>query len=125
MALWLAVAVGGAAGSVMRYELSRHLLSWAGPQFPYGTLAVNVLGAGAAGALYALLLARGAGPEWRALLLVGFLGGFTTFSAFSLETLVLLQDGQLLRGLANVALNLALCLGACALGLWLARGAAA
>jgi CrcB protein len=125
MPLWLGVLVGGAAGSLARYGLSHVLQQSLGRDFPYGTLAVNVLGSLAAGLVYSGLLARGAGPEWRALLLVGFLGGFTTFSAFSLETLVLFQEGQAGRAALSVLLNLLLCLAACGLGLWLARPGAA
>ncbi|HUS24155.1 MAG TPA: fluoride efflux transporter CrcB [Candidatus Binatia bacterium] len=122
MIAWLAVAAGGATGSMTRYGVGLLLARVTG--FPWATLAVNVTGAFAAGLLYAVWLSRAA-PEWRALLLVGFLGGFTTFSAFSLETLLLLQQGQPARALANVALNVALCLLACGAGLSLGRTLAA
>jgi CrcB protein len=121
MNAYLAVAIGGAIGSMARYGGVR-LLTPAGAALPWGTLAVNLLGSLAAGLLYVLLVERSdAGESWRALLIVGFLGGFTTFSAFSLETMRLLEGGAFGAALANVLLSVAVCLGACALGLWLGR----
>lgn len=121
MQLVLAVAAGGALGSVARYLLVRVAAQWFPSSFPLGTLAVNVLGCFAAGGLYALLVERDAADEWRALMLVGFLGGFTTFSAFSIETLRLLEDSGSAMALSNVAASVALSLLACGLGLWLGR----
>jgi fluoride exporter len=121
MSVILAVALGGAAGAVLRYGLSHGLHQWLGHDFPYGTAAANVLGCFVAGILYMWLLSRGEPMVWRALLLVGFLGAFTTFSAFSLETLALAGDGHLLKAVANVLLSVILSLGACWLGLTLAR----
>ncbi len=119
---WLAVAVGGGAGALARYGSVRLLTQWLGVNFPLGTLAVNVLGSLAAGMLYVALVERvGVAEEWRSLLIVGFLGGFTTFSAFSLETMRLLETGALGSAVVNVLLSVAICLGACALGLYLAR----
>jgi CrcB protein len=119
---WLAVAVGGGAGALARYGSVRLLTQWLGVNFPLGTLAVNVLGSLAAGMLYVALVERvGVAEEWRSLLIVGFLGGFTTFSAFSLETMRLLETGALGSAVVNVLLSVATCLGACALGLYLAR----
>lgn len=119
MNAWLAVALGGGAGSVCRYALGRLATAVV---FPWATLTVNVLGSLLAGVAYALLVERlDAAPEWRALAMTGFLGGFTTFSAFSLETVRLAEEGQLAAAASNIALNLVLCLGACALGLMLVR----
>jgi CrcB protein len=118
----LAVALGGALGSVARYLFIKAFSQWLGPAFPWGTLAVNVLGCFAAGALYALLVERmDAANEWRGLVLVGFLGGFTTFSAFSVETLRLMESSAGIAALLNVAASVVLCLTACGLGLWLVR----
>lgn len=118
---WLAVALGGALGSMARYGSVRALTPL-GAWLPYGTLAVNVLGSFVAGLLYVVLTERtAAGEPWRALVMVGFLGGFTTFSAFSLETLRLVETGALLPALWNVLLTVLVCLGACAAGLWLGR----
>jgi CrcB protein len=87
--LW--VALGGAAGAAARYGVAQ----WAGGRwgwsFPWGTFAVNVSGSLAIGLLMALLIGRGADPAYRFLLVTGFLGGYTTFSAFSLETLSLVE----------------------------------
>lgn len=102
----LLVAAGGALGSVLRYAVSVLLAASLGPGFPWGTLAVNVLGSAAIGALAGLGVEGG----WRLLLVTGLLGGFTTFSAFSLETALLWERGwwlALLYVLASVALGLA------------------
>lgn len=114
--------MGGAAGSVLRHLSSQWIHTLAGRGFPYGTLFVNVSGSLAMGFLYALLVDRMAlGPEWRALLIVGFLGGFTTFSAFSMETVHLLVAQQYAKATANVMVSLVLCLGGAWLGLILGR----
>ena len=121
MSTWLAVALGGAAGSLLRYALGL----WARvavPGFPLATLTVNAMGGLCIGLLFALTASRPDTPDWlRTGLITGVLGGFTTFSAFSLETLLLWREGQGALALANIALNLLLSLGACAAGLWLGR----
>lgn len=114
----VAIAGGGAAGALMRFWVAGAVYSLLGRDFPYGTLVVNVLGSLAMGLLYVLFIERfDAAPEWRALLLVGFLGAFTTFSTFSLETLNLLEDGQLLRAAMNVLLSVTLCITAAWIGM--------
>lgn len=118
----VAVAVGGALGSVFRFWISSGLSAVAGRGFPVGTLAVNVLGCLVMGVLYVLLLERmAAGPEWRAFLLVGVLGGFTTFSSFSIETFNLIEGGEPLKALLNVGLSVMSCVAATWLGVVLAR----
>ena len=118
----LAIAVGGAVGSVLRFLMSNGVYGLLGRGFPYGTLAVNVLGSLLMGFLYILLLERTvAGPELRGLLLVGLLGAFTTFSTFSLETLNLLEQAAYLRAAVNVAASVVACLAAAWLGLTLGR----
>lgn len=112
----LLVAAGGAAGSVLRYCISVLAIETLGIAFPWGTLAVNVLGSAGIG----LLGGMGIGGEWRLLLVTGLLGGFTTFSAFSLETGLLWQRAGWLAA-AYVAASLALGLAAFALCFWLAR----
>lgn len=120
--IWFAVAVGGACGSVARYALSASLRTLI-PGFPWGTLIVNVAGGLAMGAITAYALARpGALTEpLRLGLTTGILGGFTTFSAFSVETLLLWRDGSAAMAFANLAANVVFSLAACALGLWLGR----
>lgn len=118
----MAVAVGGALGSVMRYGLSHWVHSFLGRGFPYGTLAVNVLGCLAMGILFVLLVERSSESAlWRAGLLVGVLGGFTTFSAFSIETFNLMEQGAMAKALGNMLASLVLCVGATWLGVILAR----
>jgi fluoride exporter len=124
--LW--VALGGALGSVARYALSGIAVRSLGAAFPYGTLFVNVTGSFAIGLLAALVAADGRpqlGADARAFLLVGVLGGFTTFSSFSLETLNLARSGALAPALLNVAGSVVLCLAAVYLGFatagWLNR----
>lgn len=120
--IWLAVALGGALGSVARHALSAQL-RLAAPTFPWGTLAVNIVGGLAMGLISAYALARpGALSEpLRLGLTTGILGGFTTFSAFSVETLLLWRDGSATAAVTNIAANVVLSLAACALGLWLGR----
>jgi len=110
------VALGGAAGSVLRYVVSLLGVALFGGGFPWGTLAVNVLGSAAIGALAALGIEGGA----RSLLVPGFLGGFTTFSAFSLETTFLWERTPVLA-VVYVGLSVALGLAACIAGFWLVR----
>ena len=119
----LLVVIGGACGALSRFWIGSALAAWFGRAFPWGTLAVNVAGSFAIGFLYVILTERtpAAAETWRALLVVGFLGGLTTFSAFSIETLTLLQSGQVVRAAANISANLLLGLGACWGGLILAR----
>ncbi|HEX7044449.1 MAG TPA: fluoride efflux transporter CrcB [Burkholderiales bacterium] len=118
----LAIAAGGALGSVLRYGVSYAVHGLFGRGFPYGTLAVNVLGCVAMGYLWVLFLERpGAGAVARAGVLVGLLGGFTTFSAFSIETLNLLREGAWQRAALYVLLSIALCLAGTCIGVLVAR----
>lgn len=112
------VALGGALGSVARYACSQATVRLLGAGLPWGTLFVNVTGSFAIGLLAALAAADGRpllGNDARAFLLIGVLGGFTTFSSFSLETLVLARDGALGAAAFNVAASVVLCLA----GAWL------
>lgn len=118
----LAIAVGGAAGAVLRFWTSNLVYARLGQDFPYGTLVVNVLGSLLMGFLYILLLERlSLGPEWRAVLLIGLLGAFTTFSTFSIETLNLIEAGFLLRAGTNIVASVVLCIMAAWLGVILGR----
>lgn len=117
------VAIGGAFGSVLRYAMSTGIYSLVGREFPYGTLVVNVTGSFIMGLLYILLIERfnNHADQLRSLLLIGLLGGYTTFSSFSIETLNLFEMGDYFYALANVLLSVCLCLGAVWLGAMLGR----
>lgn len=118
----LAIAGGGAIGAVLRFGMSSNIYRVFGREFPYGTLAVNVLGSLLIGLFFILIIERSVlSAEWRPVIIIGFLGAFTTFSAFSIETLLLLESGELSRAALNVFLNVALCLGATWLGLVIGR----
>ena len=118
----LAIAAGGALGALLRYWTSIAVHGRLGMAFPYGTLAVNVLGSLLMGFLYIWLIDRmAAGPALRAFLLVGVLGAFTTFSSFSMETLNLLEAGHPGKALANVLVSVVVCVTAAGLGVLAAR----
>lgn len=122
MSSLIAIAAGGAAGALLRFWASTGVYALLGRGFPYGTLVVNVLGSFLMGLLTVLLIERLAlGPAWRAGLLVGVLGGFTTFSTFSMETLALIEQGAALRACLNVLLSVGLCLLCVWLGVLLGR----
>jgi CrcB protein len=115
----IAVALGGSLGSVLRFLVSTGTYQWLGRGFPYGTLAVNVIGSFLIGLLAeALILQRIAfALEYRAGILVGIMGGFTTFSSFSLETIYLIEQGSFAKAALNVLVSIAACLLAVWLGL--------
>ena len=118
----LAIAGGGALGALARFWMSTGIYGLLGKSFPWGTLAVNVLGSFVMGLLFVLFIERlAAAPEWRAAVLVGFLGAFTTFSTFSNETLTLMEGGFLLKALLNVSVSVLVCLLACWIGVILGR----
>ncbi len=118
----LAIAGGGALGALLRFWVSTAVYAMAGRGFPYGTLAVNILGSLVMGFLYILLLERTLeGAGMRAFMLIGLLGAFTTFSTFSIETLMLMEGGQYVRALINTLASVVLCVAAAALGVILAR----
>jgi CrcB protein len=119
----LLVALGGATGSVARYAAGLAMTRWLGSGFPFGTLTVNIVGGLAMGALMGLLSGRmGADPERLRLLIgVGFLGGFTTFSAFSLEAVRMIERWDLGLAFSYVILSVAVSIAAVFLGLILAR----
>lgn len=111
----ISVALGGALGAVLRFVIGLTVA------FPYGTLAVNVIGSFAIGLLWVLLSARGL-HHWLPFVMIGLLGGFTTFSTFSLDTLRLIENGRIAAAGGYVTASVVLSLVACAAGLWLARG---
>lgn len=116
MSSFVLVAAGGAAGSVLRYLVSMAGLALFGAGFPWGTLAVNVIGSAAIGAL----VAAGLEGQARFLLITGLLGGFTTFSAFSIETVALWERSPGLA-LLYVAASVVLGVAACMATFWLFR----
>jgi fluoride exporter len=118
----IVIAVGGALGSLARYGMSNGVYALLGRGFPWGTLAVNVLGSFLMGLLFVLFLERlTLAPEWRAAVLIGFLGAFTTFSTFSIETLNLLEEGAILGAFLNMVMSVWLCVLFCWAGVILGR----
>lgn len=116
---WVAVAVGGAVGSLLRYGLAQlaNLPGW-----PVGTWLANVIGSFAIGVLFVIGKERGGfSPELYLLFTTGMLGGFTTFSTFSLEVVSFWGEGQWLRSFAYALLSIGVGLFSCAAGIWLAR----
>ena len=113
----LFIALGGAGGALARHGLARLIHASTGSHFPWGTLSINVLGSLGIGVMYALIVEQGmVHPDWRSVTVVGFLGAFTTFSSFSLETVSLLENGQLAVALAYVLSSVLVCV----LTAWLA-----
>lgn len=120
MPLILAIAIGGAGGSVLRYYIGRAIQGPSPSGIPLGTLAVNVLGCLVVGALSRYFLGHDTSRTLQAALIVGFCGGFTTFSAFSLEAVGLLSGGQPGRAVGYVLLSVFGCLIATAIGFFAA-----
>ena len=117
------ISLGGAFGTAARYLLSVWLLRTLGPAFPYGTLAVNVIGSFLLGVIMqAGLDTTILSPAARVVLGTGVMGGFTTYSTFNYETLQYLQEGAWAMASLNVATTLLVCLAAGALGVVVARG---
>ena len=113
---WLFVGLGGFFGAVARFLIAGFVQKLAGTTFPVGTLTVNVLGSFLIGFLV-LLFENLIAPQWKAFFVTGFLGALTTFSTFSYETVVLLQEGLWFKALLNVTLNVGLCLTATVSGM--------
>jgi CrcB protein len=118
----IVLSVGGALGVNARYWLGVWMARWADPRFPWATFAINVSGSFVIGFLSTLLTARFPHPTARLLVLVGFLGGYTTFSTFTLDSFVLWERGDVGLSLANTLGSVAAGLAAVVLGVVAARG---
>lgn len=119
--LW--VAIGGALGAALRYLSVAAMMRAIGPGFPYGTMTVNVLGSFLMGIAAVLVLDKfGGGRAW-AFAMTGVLGGFTTFSAFSLDAVYLIEKGRMAAAAGYIGGTVALCIAALMIGLWLGRAA--
>lgn len=119
----LLIAFGGALGCVLRYLVSTGVYQILGRDFPYGTLVVNALGSFLVGFLFILLLEYidTLAEQFRALLIIGFLGGFTTFSSFSIETINLIEGGEMYRAFLNIIISVVICLCLTWMGVFLGR----
>ena len=118
--LYLMIAAGGASGACLRFFISETMLKLLGRGFPFGTLAVNILGSLLMGVLYGLIEREiiTVSPA-KSLIGIGFLGALTTFSTFSMDSLLLLQQGHFLKMALNIVLNVTVCIFMAWLGLQL------
>jgi CrcB protein len=119
-----AVALGGSFGAVVRFLVSSGIYQWLGRGFPYGTLVVNVIGSFLLGLLTETLILQRItiSFEYRAAILIGFIGAFTTFSTFSLETFYLIEQGNLTKAALNIFASVTACVFAVWIGLLCGRG---
>ncbi|PLW67195.1 fluoride efflux transporter CrcB [Pseudohalioglobus lutimaris] len=117
----LFIALGGACGAVSRYLLSgwAHVL-WEG-KWPVGTLLVNMLGSLLIGVVFVLIEKQVVHPDWRGVLMVGFLGAFTTFSTFSLETITLLEEGHVVHAVGYMVTSALACVLMAGISIYLTR----
>jgi CrcB protein len=121
--VYIFIALGGATGACLRYFLSQLMLQWFGKGCPFGTLLVNIVGSFFLGFLYSLLEhGQLEAALWRTTIGIGFLGALTTFSTFSVDTLMLFQQGLWFKAALNVTLNILCCLFAAWLGTQLVKG---
>jgi fluoride exporter len=120
---YILVAIGGAFGSTLRFWLGGIIDNWVGPTFPWGTLLINISGSLAIG-LFATLTAPDGRllipGEWRQFVMIGICGGYTTFSSFSLQTLTLARNGEMISAALYIVLSVVLCL----LGVWMGHAGA-
>lgn len=112
------IALGGSLGAVARYGLATWIYQQTGTSFPWGTLIINVTGSFAIGFLAELFETTLAPAGWRSFLTIGFLGAYTTFSTFSLETFNLLRDGEIRLAAANILVSTIVGLAAVVLGIY-------
>lgn len=122
MSIYLAIAAGGSVGAVSRYWMSASTYQWLGQGFPYGTLMVNLLGSLAMGFLSVLLVHRfHVSEEIRIGLLAGFLGSFTTFSTFAMDTLQLAGNEAMFKAIIYILFSVMLCIVGAWAGLFVAK----
>jgi len=121
MSTLIQVALGGALGAMLRYMTLQASIHNFGPEFPYGTLIVNVAGSFAMGALAVFLFSRLGTEKYAPFVLSGLLGGFTTFSAFSLDTITLLEKGRVMAATLYTAGSVGLSITAVLLGIVMMR----
>ena len=118
----LAIAFGGAIGSVARYGMNLYSEHLVGLEFPYGIFLTNVIGSLAIGICFVLIVERPVINDiWRSILMIGFLGGFTTFSTFSLQSIELIQAGRTVEAFVYIFGSLVLSILGCWLGIMAAR----
>ncbi len=118
----LAVAIGGALGALSRYWVVGMVSSLFSRSFPFGTLTVNITGSFLIGLCYVVIVEKlEVATEWHAMIMVGFIGAFTTFSTFSLESIVLIQEGRMLAATFYILASVIVCLVAVMSGIWLAK----
>jgi CrcB protein len=118
----IGIMLGGAFGAVMRYVVANWVYAWLGRDFPYGTLSVNIIGSFLMGLLTIIILQKSAlDPAIKLGVMVGFLGAFTTFSTFSIDTLNLLEKGDVILATVNVFTSVISCIVAVWLGMLLGK----
>ncbi len=119
--IWLAVALGGALGALMRFGLTTYLMPLGAKQFPWGTLTANIIGSACIGLCYVLIIEKEwLAVAWRPFLMTGFLGAFTTYSSFALESFLLWQQDQINYAISYAAMSLVGCLLAVSASIFLA-----
>ena len=116
--IYLMIMLGGGVGALLRYVSSQWINSIFKTQFSFGTIFVNCVGAFLIGFLINFFDVYSLNPKWKLMVITGFLGGYTTFSAYSLETVQYFIHGNIRYGIMNIALNNVLCIILALLGLW-------